>query len=187
MKSSVSPAALRLRDVSARARFGCKGPIGETWLHELGLFAPQAPNSWCLIGDEVLVARLATSDFLVESLTPGHPRTMDIGASLLDPAQRRQGLVPVLRQDFVLALAGAKANDLLLEACNVNFAALARNTGVDFGPVVLTSMLGVDVTVILRRASSEAIYSIMCDPSYGPYLHSALARIADDLSREPQN
>lgn len=181
-----SPARLvssMLREVSARPRFGCKGPAAEVWLHELGLAVPQAPNSWSCERGDVLVARLATSEYLVESLAPDHARIREIAASLLDPGRRRSGLVPVLRQDLVFELAGARANDLLLETCDVNFAPLARNAGVDAGPLVLTSMIGVGVTVIPRRGGDEVTYSIWCDPSFGHYLRSTLTGIADDLNR----
>ncbi|MDH4260026.1 MAG: methylglutamate dehydrogenase [Gammaproteobacteria bacterium] len=182
MNSPAQRDGAMLRDVSARPRFGCKGPMAEAWLHELGLSVPQPPNSWSCEQGDVLVARLATSEFLVESLAPAHARTREIAGSLLDPGQRRTGLVPVLRQDLVLELRGARANDLLLETCNVNFAPLARNAGVGAGSLVMTSMIGVGVTVIPRRAGGEVTYTIWCDPSFGHYMYSTLAGIADDLS-----
>ncbi|MBM4069662.1 MAG: methylglutamate dehydrogenase [Planctomycetes bacterium] len=172
-----------LRDVTARPRFGCKGPLAEAWLHELGLFVPQASNSWSCERGDILLARLATSEFLVESLAPEHAQIRNIAASLLDPAQRRPGLVPVPRQDLVLELAGAGADGLLLETCNVNFAPLALNAGACAGPVVLTQMVGVGLTVIPRRADGEVSYLIWCDPSFGHYLRSTLAGIADDMIR----
>jgi len=172
-----------LRDVSARPRFGCKGPVAEAWLHELGLAVPQTPNSWCCDSGNILVAQLATSEFLVESPTEDHAYTSETAASLLDPGQRRAGLVPVLRQDIVLELTGAGANDLLLETCAVNFASLARTAGADAGPLILTSMIGVGVTVVPRRVGGELTYSIWCDPSFGYYLRSTLSGIGNDLTR----
>jgi sarcosine oxidase subunit gamma len=184
MSSAGQTSSLKLRDVSARPRFGCKGPAAEAWLHDNGLSVPQAPNSWSCESGEVLVARLATSEFLVESLDVEHARIRETAASLLDPAQRRAGLVPVLRQDLVLELTGARANDLLLETCNVNFAPFARDAEENGGRLVLTSMIGVGVIVILRRAGGELNYTLWCDPSFGHYLGSTLAGLADDLTRE---
>lgn len=172
-----------LRDVSARPRFGCKGPAAEIWLQELDLAVPLEPNSWRCEHGDVLVARLATSEFLVESIGPVHARISESAGSLLDPKQRRAGLVPVLRQDLVLELTGARANDLLLETCNVNFAPLARDAAAAAGPLVLTSMIGVSVTVIPRRDAGEVTYAIWCDPSFGHYFHATLAAIAGDLTR----
>ena len=184
MSATAQQAASMLRDVSARPRFGCKGPAAESWLHELGLAVPQPPNSWSCERGDILVARLASSEFLVESVAPEHARISEIAAALLDPGQRRAGLVPVLRQDLVLELAGARANDLLLETCNVNFAPLARGAESSAGPLVLTSMIGVGVTVIPRRTGGAVTYTIWCDPSFGHYLQSTLAGVASDLTRE---
>ena len=184
MSSAAQLASSMLREVSARPRFGCKGPGAETWLHEHGLAVPKAPNSWSCESGDVLVARLATSEFLVESLDVEHARIRETAASLLDPGQRRAGLVPVLRQDLVLELTGARANDLLLETCNVNFAPFARDAEENAGRLVLTSMTGVGVIVLPRRAGGELKYTLWCDPSFGHYLDSTLAGIADDLTRE---
>ena len=183
MSASALMTSSMLRDVSERPRFGCKGPAAETWLQGLGLPIPSAPNSWCCQQENALVARLATSEFLVESLGPAHARISERAGSLLDSAQRRVGLVPVLRQDLVLELTGAAANDLLLETCNVNFAPLARDAEADAGPLVLTSMIGVGVTVIPRRNAGDVMYTIWCDPSFGHYFHATLAAIAGELTR----
>jgi sarcosine oxidase subunit gamma len=155
--------------------------MAEAWLHELGLAVPQGANSWSCERGDILVARLATSEFLVESIGPAHARISEIAESLLDPGLRRAGLVPVLRQDSVLEVQGARANDLLLETCNVNFAPLARDAEGAAGPLVLTSMIGVGVTVIPRRDGGEVTYTIWCDPSFGHYFQSALAAIIHDM------
>jgi sarcosine oxidase subunit gamma len=153
-------------------------------LHEHGIAAPQPPNSWSCESGDILVARLATSEFLVESLAAEHPRTRETAASLLDPGQRRAGVVPVLRQDLVLELTGARANDLLLETCNVNFAPFVRDAEENAGRLVLTSMIGIGVIVLPRRAAGRLNYTLWCDPSFAHYLCSTLAGIADDLSHE---
>lgn len=183
MSSPALVTSSMVRDLSARPRFGCKGPAAESWLHELDLAVPQTPNSWRLEPGDVLVARLATAEFLVEAIGPGSARISESAGSLLDPARRRAGLVPVLRQDLVLELTGARANDVLLETCNVNFEPLARDAAAAAGPLVLTSMIGVSVTVIPRRDAGEVTYTIWCDPSFGHYFHATLAAIAGDLTR----
>jgi sarcosine oxidase subunit gamma len=184
MTAAAPVSATLLRDVSARPRFGCKGAAAEAWLRELGLDVPGGTNSWSCERGDVLVARLATSEFLVESLAPDNARIREIAASLLDPAQRRSGLVPVLRQDLVLELGGARVNDLLVETCNVNFAPLARDAQAGAGPVVLTSMIGVGVTVIVRRDGAELTHTIWGDPSFGHYFQSTLLGVANDLVNE---
>jgi sarcosine oxidase subunit gamma len=182
MSGAVLEESPMLRDRSARPRFGCKGPGAENWLRELGLDVPAPANSWSCERGDVLVARLATAEFLVESLSPASTRMGEVAASLLDPAQRRVGLYPVLRQDKVLELAGARANDVLVETCNVDFRPLARDARPQNGPLVLTSMIGVGVTVIARRDGGDVSYTIWCDPSFAGYFAATLAGIANDLS-----
>lgn len=178
---SVAVTATSLRNVSDRPRFGCKGSGAESWLRQLGLDVPMPPNSWSCVPDEVLVARLATSEFLVEGLTDG-ARIREMSERLLDPAQRRAGLVPVLRQDKVLELKGVRANDLLVETCNVDFRPLARAAQASSGSLVMTSMIGVGVTVVPRLVGGEVSYTIWCDPSFGHYFEATLARVASELN-----
>ena len=178
--------AVSLQRVSGRPRFGCKGPLAESWLRELALEVPQGANAWtCPTDGGVLIARLATSEFLVEAVagdeSPAHSRITGAARLLLDPRQRRVGLVPVLRQDTVLELSGTRANDILVETCSVNFVPLARAARADGGTLVLTSMIGVGVTVIARRAGSDVTYTIWCDPSFDHYFRSTLAEIATGM------
>lgn len=181
MNAALQSAALALRQVSERSRFGCKGPGAESWLRDQGLEVPQPANSWSCERGDVLVARLATSEFLVEALGPAG-RIGEIAVALLDPAEHRTGLVPVLRQDMVIELSGARANELLLETCNVNFAPLASAAASSAGALVLTSMIGVGVTVIPRRVDGYVFYTIWCDPSFGHYFWSTLNEIAAELN-----
>lgn len=177
----MSALAVTLRDVSARARFGCKGAAAESFLVEQGLPLPASPNGWACAADGRLVARLATAEFLIEATGAGQQSTAAAAAALADPAQRRSGLVAVPREDLVLELAGPRANELLPQVCNVNFAPLARAAGSDAGAVVLTSMIGVGVTVVPRRVAGSVVYTIWVDPSYGHYLWTTLEGISREL------
>jgi len=177
----MSAHAVTLRDVSTRARFGCKGPAAKAFLVEQGLPLPASPNGWACTVDGRLVARLATSEFLVEATGNEQESIAAVAAALADPAQRRSGLVAVPREDRVIELAGPRVNELLMQVCNVNFASLARAAGSDAGAVVLTSMIGVGVTVVPRRVAGSVVYTIWVDPSYGHYLWSTLVGISREL------
>ena len=72
-------AALRIDDLSARLRFGCKGPGAPSWLAANGYSVPESANSARLDSRGVLVARLATSEFLIEAIDGG---TEAVSASL---------------------------------------------------------------------------------------------------------
>ncbi len=169
-----------LRDVSRRARLGCKGAAAEAFLMASSLPVPADANIWVVDDSGHLVARLATAEFLVEA-TGQQAHVTTLATRLADPARRERGLVPVLRQDCVLELAGPAANDLLRQTCNVNFTPLARATTAGAGPLVLTTMIGVGVTIVPQRTASDTAFTIWADPSFGDYLLSTLVDIAKGL------
>jgi len=173
-----------LTDVSRRSRFGCKGPAAEQFLASLGLPLPSSPNGWTKDSGGHLIARLATSEFLVEATGPEQAHAANAANRLLDPMRRERGLVPVLRQDLVFELAGSRANDLLRQTCNVNLAPLGRTASAEAGALVLTSMIGVGVTVLPHAGTRGTTFTIWADPSFGHYLWSTLADIAKGLGGE---
>jgi sarcosine oxidase subunit gamma len=168
-------APVRLQDVSWRRRFGCKGPEAGRWLKAEGLSVPEPANSWAVDAQGNLVARLATSEFLVEALGDEH-RRIDMLRALL-PAN---DVYPVIRQDVAFVLQGKRARDLLLQTCSFNFDTLPL-TADRSGTAVLTSMVGVGVTVIPRIVGMVREYRIWCDPSFGLYLWSTLVGIAKEM------
>jgi sarcosine oxidase subunit gamma len=186
MSASAASASLvvTLADLSQRARFGCKGPAAEAFLSWLGLRLPASPNAWTEDDAGRLVARLATSEFLVEASGFEQARVIEIAAELYDPPRRRPGLVPVPRQDLVVELAGPRANDVLRQTCNVNFAASTSAVTRGAGALVLTMMIGVSVTVLPRVGPHGASFTILADPSFGHYLWSTLADITKGLGGE---
>lgn len=182
MSTLVDAAELQFEDGSARPRCGCKGPGAERWLREQGYRVPAAPNSAVLDGDGVLVARLATSEFLIEAVDTaaagagGGIRVRNTRAQLHERAQPRD-VYAVARQDTVMTLSGAGLNALLRQVCGVDFAPLLDCAG-DDGPVVLTSMIGVGVVAWPRRLASGAALTLWCEPSYGHYFWSTLREVS---------
>ncbi|OYW66372.1 MAG: aminomethyltransferase [Hydrogenophilales bacterium 16-64-46] len=160
---------LVFEDASANPRAGAKGPGAAVWLAALGLPVPASPNSWLPFGDG-LVARLGLTEFLVEGA----------GAARL-AAPPAAGVYPVLRQDTALRVRGARLNELLLETCSVDFAALDRAAR----PVVLTSMAGVMITVIPDDDAGTPGCRIWCDGTWGESLADTLAELADALAPSP--
>jgi sarcosine oxidase subunit gamma len=129
------------------------------------------------LADDGLIGRLATSEFLIED-GPAGGEAARIAAAL---EGRADGVYPVLRQDCALALTGHRALDVLLQTCNVHFAALA----LDRRPLVMTSMAGVSVLVIPQDRDGVPVYRIWCDPSYAPYLHRTLLEIVAEEGGGP--
>jgi sarcosine oxidase subunit gamma len=165
-------------DLSARRRCGYKGPGAAAWLAQHGLPIPPQPNAWLDLTPGGLIARLGRSEFLIED-APGGTQCAQLAQ---DTAPAR--VYPVLRQDAELVLTGPKAEDLLLQTCSVNFAGLELAGR----PAVLTSMVGVGVTVIAETAASVSAssgsawrYRIWCDGTFGAYLWQTLVEVARDL------
>ena len=86
-------------------------------------------------------------------------------------------MYPVLRQDAALIVGGSRLEELLRQTCNVNFRPLDPADR----PVVLTSMVGVGVTVIPEVRKGLPAARIWCDGTYGHYLWETLLGIAVEL------
>ncbi len=162
-------AILGIADLSHQTRAGAKGRGTAEWLASLGVTIPSQPNSWSALSGGGLVARLGTTEFLIEN-----------DASLVDKimqAQRAPGVYPVLRQDAAFALCGVRVNELFLQTCNVDF----RTLDAEPENVVLTSMAGVGGTILSKKSGKYPSYRIWCDGTYGIYLWETLAEIATEL------
>jgi len=164
--------SVRLADASCLTRIGIKGPEAERWLVSQGVEVPQGVNTWARSSDGVMIARLARSEFLLEDRFGGARVQQLTGALAPGP-----GVYPVLRQDAALVVAGPRIDELLTQVCNVDFRALP----LERQAVVMTSMVGVSVTVIWHRQKAAPCYRIWCDGTFGPYLWETLLRIAREI------
>jgi sarcosine oxidase subunit gamma len=164
---------LRFEDLSLRSRFGCKGPGAETWLAAGGYRVPPEPNSAAIDADGVLVARLATAEFLIEAADGGAGRVESTLRRLTPPA-RPHDVYPVARQDLVIGIEGPATNALLRQTCSFDFAPLLARCEGDAGPIILTSMIGVSVVAFLRRAARGPILTLWVDPSFAHYFWTTL-------------
>ncbi len=161
---------LEIVDLSFIPRFGVKGAGAEAWLAMQSIVVPDRPNSWTFLSKGGIIACLGTNEFLVEDRTIA-PQL--ITACKSPPAK----VYPVLRQDLAIALMGTKVNELLLQTSSFNFQALnlAEN------PVILTSMVGVNVTVIPGILQGQPFYKIWCDGTFGAYVWETLLAVASKL------
>jgi sarcosine oxidase, subunit gamma len=178
--------ALRLEDLSWRPRFGCKGPGAQDWLTAQGYGVPMAANSASLEAG-VLVARLATSEFLVEAVgsAPGAQHGADPGAQRvaatgmqLSQGTRPAVVYPVAREDTVIGLRGAGLNAVLRQTCSVDFAPWF-DTAQD-GAVLMTSLAGVGVLAWPQRTGQGASLTLWSDPTFAHYLWSTLLEVGAD-------
>lgn len=166
-------AQIGIADLSFLTRFGVKGAGAAAWLESAGIPVPDRPNTWYPLSTGGLVARLGSSEFLIEDSL--HSRT---AWQLAEKAENPPAQVyPVLRQDAAIALSGEAVNELLLQTCAINFRALRLSDR----PVLLTAMVGVGVTVIPGERSEQPLYRIWCDGTFGNYLWRTLLAIAEEL------
>jgi hypothetical protein len=159
-------AVLIFEDLSWRSRFGCKGPGAETWLANAGYRVPPEPNSAAIDADGVLVARLATAEFLIEA-ADGAAGRVESTLRRLTPPARPSDVYPVARQDLVIGIEGAAINALLRQR----------------GPLILTSMIGVSVVSFLRRAARGPVMTLWVDPSFAHYFWTTVLEVGGDLGR----
>jgi len=175
---------LRIIDLSSLNRFGVKGAGVANWLTEQGIALPERPNSWLPLsqgGSQSrsqggLVARLGLSEFLIEDNGTGQTAwnlNQQLNQSQSFPAK----VYPVLRQDFAIALWGDSVYDLLAQTCSINVQVLVQAEQ----PVVITSMIGVAVTLLPDERANQPFYRLWCDRTFGDYVWQTLLDIITEL------
>jgi sarcosine oxidase subunit gamma len=183
--------ALEFKKRSHCDRLGLKGPRAAEWLEARGIALPAAPNQWTAAvpaaaggdatpsanantaaGDELLVARLGTSEFFLEEVA-GEGRLRGLESALDLP---QTGVYPVLREDAAFSLSGPGSYDVLAQVCNVNFADLELASQ----PVIMTLMIGVAVLVVPQMVGAWPRFRIWCDPTFGPYLEESLGTVVTE-------
>lgn len=164
---------LGIADVSCLTRFGVKGAHAADWLINQGITTPDRPNTWNALAEGGIVARLGLTEFLLEDSLHSHIAPQLAEAYRQPPAK----VYPVLRQDAAIVLCGADVNELLLQTCSVNFRALSLVER----PVILTSMVGVTVTIIPSDRNGQPFYRLWCDGTFGVYLWQTLLAIVEEL------
>ena len=174
-------APIVLRNASARTRVGCKGPAAEAWLAQIGMTVPPGANRFSVDSRGVLCARLATSEFLFESTHADAASALTIAKQALEFAEMPSGVYPVLRQDFVLEVAGHRMHELFEQTCAVDLVTVERESSATDGPVIMTSMIGVSVVLTCRALPEGPCFAVWSDPSYSHYFSHQLAAIATEL------
>lgn len=169
---AANAARLGIADLSFLTRFGVKGASSGAWL-ESQIPVPSRPNTWCSLPEGGIVARLGMNEFLIEDSLQSTV-ALQLGEACQQPPAK---VYPVLRQDAAIALCGEAVNELLLQTCSFNFRAISLMEH----PLILTSIVGVAVTIIPSERATQQIYRIWCDGTYGVYLWQTLLAIAEEL------
>lgn len=161
-------------DLSHHRRFGVKGPGAANALASLGITTPARANAWVTSGD-ALILRLGLTEYLVEDAS-GDATVRSVSGLPTAP-----DVYPVPRFDAALVLAGPQAIELFRQTCAVDMTTVSAERG----DLVLTSMVGVSVTVAAVPSGSNTVYRVWCDGTYGAYLWETLCEVAQDLGGGP--
>jgi sarcosine oxidase subunit gamma len=165
--------AVALADLSFLPRFGLKGPAAEQWLKGRSMDLPARVNGWVSLPGDGVIARLGRSEFFLEDGAAADA----VGAIRDALGSGTPGVYPVIRQDAGFALAGTRANELLVQTCNVNF----EEFGSEEGIAVMTQMIGVSVLAIRINKKNVPCYRFWCDPTFAPYFWETISEIAGEL------
>ncbi len=165
--------AVALADLSFLDKFGLKGPAAQPWLESQNLAPPANANGWASLPGGGVMARLGRSEYFFEDGAAADT----VGAIRTALGTGAPGVYPVVRQDAGFALAGMRANELLVQTCNVDF----REFGPEKGIAVMTQMIGVAVLAIRTNYQQMPRYRLWCDPTFAPYFWETLAEIAAEL------
>jgi sarcosine oxidase subunit gamma len=156
---------LGLCDLSALPRLALKGPGAEAWLREQGLNVPAGIYDVLPAGRDGLIARTGGTEFFLEDGVSGN-----VVAGLPKPGP---GVARVPRQDGAFLLGGARANDVLLETCGVDFSAPAPR-------MAYSRVAGVSCAILPGETKGAVGFRLWCDPSYAAWLWETLLEIVGD-------
>ena len=146
---------------------------GRHWRH-LDSCCQATHNRWTDVEDGGLVARLGRNEFLIEDgIARGSVRR--VREALSDGAP---GVYPVPRQDLALALVGAQVPALWDQTCSFNLREFVTTPRL----VVMTTMIGVSVTIVRADCGGREGFRIWCDGTFGAYFLETLLGIARELN-----
>jgi sarcosine oxidase subunit gamma len=163
--------AAGIGDLSFRRRTGVKGRNARQWLDALGVATPERPNQWLALPCGSLVARLGDTEY---ALVAGNDAQTVTRVATAAPTP---GVYPVPHFDADLLLAGRRVPELLAQTCAFDFGGLDAATPT----LVMTSMVGVGVTVLALPGADGPRWRLWCDGTYGGYLWRTLTGIAGEL------
>jgi sarcosine oxidase, subunit gamma len=164
---------LHMMDVSFLSRFGIKGGGASNWLKAHGILVPEHSNTWRALPQGALIARLGIAEFLIEDSSCSHYVSKLMLACHPLPVR----VHPFLRQDLAIALSGEAVHDFLWQICDID----CQSLDLSEHPVVRTTMIGADATVIPSEFDGKLACQIWCDGRIGTYIWKTLGAIAQDF------
>jgi sarcosine oxidase, subunit gamma len=162
---------LKVTDISKLERYGVKGAQAAVWLAQHGVSIPDAPNTW-ILHEQTLVMRLGSTEFLLEDQTGG-----EVCKKLLADTARVPNVYKVPRADAAYLLAGSGVVNLLSELCALDL----RESALLENDVVMTQVAGISATILRQTIDGETVYRLWCDGTYAAFMMHTLTEIAAEL------
>ena len=179
-EAAIAP-VLALADRGTLPRIGVKGPDAGEWGRAHGIPVPDEIYGWTRSADGGLSVRVGSGELFLEG---PHVATAEEALATAAPGT---ACWPVRREDVALLLCGARASEVLAQACSHDFRGAA-------GSFVMTRVALVSCAILIEEGSAadteedaagSPVYHLWAAASYGPYLWDQLLAIVRDCGGGP--
>ena len=171
-EAAVAP-VLGLADRGALPRIGVKGPDAVEWARAQRIAVPEEVYGWTRAAGGALTVRVGNGELFLEG---AHAAAVEEGLATAAPAT---ACWPVRREDAAFLLCGARAHEVLAQACSHDFRGAA-------GSFVMTRVALVSCSILVEGdAAGSPVYHLWAAASYGPYLWDELLAIVRDCGGGP--
>ena len=160
-------AGVALQDLSACERIGFKGRGANDWLASHGVVLPERPNLLLPASGDLIVGRLAASEFVLLCTRPGAQALIDaLRADYRLARPEDCYLVPKADGQAMLGLSGAMSFDVLSKMSPVDF----RPREFPAGAIAQTTCARVGTQILHIRSAPSSEVILLVDSSYAVHL-----------------
>ena len=176
-EAAIAP-VLALADRGTLPRIGLKGPDAVAWARAHGIPVPDEIYGWTRSAGGGLSVRVGSGELFLEG-----PHAAAAGEGLASAASGT-ACWPVRREDAAFLLCGARAREVLAQACSYDFRGAA-------GRFLMTRVALVSCSILAGEGLAEGdaagvpVYHLWAAASYGPYLWDELLAIVRDCGGGP--
>ena len=186
-EAAIAP-VLALADRGTLPRIGLKGPDTVEWARAHGIPVPDRIYGWTRSAGGGLSVRVGSGELFLEG---PHVAAAEEG---LAGAASATACWPVRREDAALLLCGARAKEVLAQACSYDFRGAT-------GRFLMTRVALVSCSILVEGglvegglveggpvegdADGAPVYHLWAAASYGPYLWDELLAIVRDCGGGP--
>ena len=179
-EAAIAP-VLSLADRGTLPRIGVKGPDALEWARAQRITVPDEIYGWTRAAGGALTVRVGNGELFLEG---AHASAVSEELAAAAPAA---ACWPVRREDAAFLLCGARAHEVLAQACSYDFRGAT-------GSFVMTRVALVSCAILIEEgraggteedAAGSPVYHLWAAASYGPYLWDELLAIVRDCGGGP--